>query len=302
MKICPVIVTMLFFASSAFAAETIPAPAAKAASKAEEAKGAKDETVIDHPGYRTTVVGEKDVRESDTFGTYKQPVWTATRRFTTTRVYVLPSGIATFEYWLTTSGAMEGDSQPAFESQVEVEIGLGRRLQLDLYLIFGQDGYAAPLGMTKEAIELRYAFADWGALWGNPTVYLEWIRQNAGPQKGEVKLLLGDQITPQWFWGFNLVFERELGGKTENEYAASAGISRVIIENRVSLGLEAKVALADEQGGRFDFVEKKLLVGPSLQLKPVRGVHIDLVPMAGALIEEETEPYYTIYFIIGKDL
>ncbi|MBI5527315.1 MAG: hypothetical protein HY897_13350 [Deltaproteobacteria bacterium] len=280
-------------------AETIPAPASKAASKSSEAAEAAGG---EESGFRTTVIGQKEIRETDPVGSYGQPVWTAKRRFPTTRVYVIPDGAVTIEYWLTTSGAMDGDSQPSYESQFEFELGLGKRLQFDLYFVFGQDGYAAPLALTKEKIELRYALADWGSLWGNPAIYLEWIRRHEKPQKGEVKLLLGDEITPVWFWGFNIVFEREFGGESANEYALSAGLSRVVVQNRVNIGVEVKVVAEDVSGARFDFVEKRFLAGPSLQVKPVRGVFVNLVPMAGVVMADETEGIYTVYLIIGKDL
>jgi hypothetical protein len=303
MRIVPIVSTLVLvlfvFPCVAAAAETIPAPGAKAASNAAEAK---DEVAGEHIGYRTTVVGEKDVRESDPVGSYNQPVWTTARRFPTTRVYVIPAGGAAIEYWFITEGGITSGSQPSYESRLELEIGLGKRLQFDAYLIFGQSGYAAPLSLAAEELELRYAFADWGVLWGNPTLFLEWIRQNAGPQKLEGKLLLGGDMTNQWFWGVNLVYERAMGGDSEGEYGISAGVSRVLVENSVSIGLEVKAAFADVQGARFDFVEKKFLAGPSLQWKPIRGVHIDLVPMAGVKIEDETDPFYTVYFIIGKDL
>ena len=291
--------TFLFIAAHAFAADTISAPAAKAASKAEEAK---DEAVGEHPGYRTTVVGEKDVRETDTVGTYGQPVWTAKRRFTTTRVYVMPAGEMEIEYWLTTEGAIRGDSQPSYESQIEFEIGLGHRMQLDSYLCFVQEGYAAPIALSELRLEFRYAFADWGKLFGNPTIYLEWFRQNAGPQGLETKILVGDQISPRWFWGANIVFERAFGGEDTDRYGATAGISYVIIDNRLLLGVEAEVEAVDVKGSRFDFEEKHVVAGPSLQIKPVKGVHIDFVPMAGVRAEKETDPFYKVYFIIGKEL
>lgn len=295
---CASVVACVVNADNAFASDTVPAPASKAAAIAAE----PGDDLLDQPHFKTTVIGHKDIKESDPTGSYGQPVWTAKRRFPTTRVYVVPAGDMAIEYWLTTDGKLSGDSQPSYEQRLELEFGLGKRLQLDLYLIWGQDGAAGPINVTEQSIELRYALAGWGRLWGNPTLYLEWIRQNAGPQKMEGKILLGDQITAQWFWGLNLVYERTMGGDGGGEYALSAGVSRVVVENRVSLGIEVKAALADVQGARFDFVEKKLIAGPSLQIKPVPGVHIDLAPMAGVLVEAETGAIYAIYFIIGKDL
>jgi len=49
-----------------------------------------------------TVEGERvpELFEEQRIGSYQQPRWTATRRFPTTRVYVVPEGKVEFEYWL----------------------------------------------------------------------------------------------------------------------------------------------------------------------------------------------------------
>jgi hypothetical protein len=247
-----------------------------------------------------TVLGQRIVRESEIVGSYGQPFWTASRRFPSTRVYVVPAGAVTFEYWVRADGLLKSGDRAKFRNLYELELGLGHRLQLDLYLETRQSSGYEPIAIKKEKIELRWALADWGVIPGNPTLYLEWIRASGDPQAIEAKILLGDSITPRLFWGFNLVYERELGGESESEYAASFGVAYALIDGVLSVGLEGLVELVDVSGKRFDFVEKVFLAGPSIQWRPVSGVHIDVLAMAGAAIEEETEPAYRVFFIVGK--
>jgi hypothetical protein len=57
-------------------------------------------------------------------------------------------------------------------------MGLGHRLQLDLYLQTEQAGHQAPLEIGAEKVELRWALADWGVIPLNPTLYAEFVRNN----------------------------------------------------------------------------------------------------------------------------
>ncbi len=257
--------------------------------------------------YETTVIESKRLKDSDKVGSYNQPVWTTKRRFPTTRVYVLPENRVQFEYWLLMEGNLGGDSDPKYTGIYEIEFGLGQRLMGDFYLKTIQNGSSSPIDILSQSIELRYAFFDWGRVFGNPTVYMEWIRQSDKPQKGEVKILLGDEINSRLFWGLNIAFEREFGSKTANEYGLSGGIAYSIIDGYLSTGIEMKVAAEDEQGSRFDFLEKKFLIGPSLLYKPIPVVNLILTPLFGVKMEkengeEESKGIYAIYYILGVDL
>ena len=85
---------------------------------------------------------------------------------------------------------------------------------------------------------VRYAFSDWGVIPLNPTLYAEYTVSNKAynADKVEVKLLLGDSITPRIHWGWNLVYERELGQYETIEYSTAAGISYTVIDNKFSVG------------------------------------------------------------------
>ena len=52
----------------------------------------------------------------------------------------------------------------------EVEIGLPYRMQLDLYNDIEGDEKGR-FHYQSFNVELRYALADWGKIWGNPTFY-----------------------------------------------------------------------------------------------------------------------------------
>lgn len=264
----------------------------------------KDETKDD---YETKVIEQKRMKDSEKVGSYNQPVWTTKRRFPTTRVYVLPENKVEVEYWLLMEGNLEDNTDPKYTGIYEIEYGLGHRFHSDFYLKTVQNGSNAPIEILSQSIELRYAFFDWGKVFANPTLYLEWIRQSNKPQKGEIKLLLGDEINDRLFWGANLIFERELGGKTPNEYGVSGGLAYSVVDGYLSMGLEMKITAEDEQGNRFDFLEKKFLIGPSVLYKPVPAVNLILTPLFGLKIEnedgeKESEGIYALYFIVGVDL
>lgn len=246
----------------AFAGEPLPS-AAQAASQ---------NTASGPATGNTTVIGKRDEKETDAVGEYQQPKWTDRRRFPGVRLYVAPAGAATFEFW--SEGKVTSDGEPSrLRTMYEVSFGLGHRLQVDLYLRTQSDG-ADVLRVESERLELRWALADWGVLWGNPTLYLEYIRQTEGPHKAEVKLLLGGALGPGLFWGLNLFFERELWGNQGHEYGLVAGLAWSLIDSRLSVGAETRLELVDGRAARFSPLEVEWLVGPSLSYRPIPQAHV----------------------------
>jgi len=222
------------------------------------------------------------LREEERIGAYKQPRWTANRVFPTTRTYVVPAGTLSFEYWNRFNTPTAGMDYRRVRAYYEVEIGLGHRMQLDIYLITQQQDYKGPSTIKKESIELRYALADWGQLPGNPTVYLEWSRQNGGPDALEGKLLLAGQIAPGWHAGGNLVVERALGDEFGHEYQISGGLSHTLIDEKLGFGLEGRIEFHDKKGSRFkEFYDTAFLFGPSLNWHPVNNMRLLWVVLAG---------------------
>lgn|GEM_PF-609434 len=230
-------------------------------------------------GETVTVVGQAPLREEELIGPYQQPRWTARRRFGETRVFVIPEGDVEFEYWLVPELQRHGE-ETGIEQQFELEMGLPRRFQVDLYAVTHKEGNTGSLALDQTKLEVRWALANWGRLWGNPALYLEWIAIDSAPDHLEGKLLLGDQISPRLHWGANLVFEHEMGGQRTNTRELTAGLSYTVRDEKFSVGPELKLAWEDTKSNRGDYVREELL-GPSFQFRPLPQAHMDIVLLAG---------------------
>ncbi|HEX7878752.1 MAG TPA: hypothetical protein VF720_05050 [Candidatus Eisenbacteria bacterium] len=219
------------------------------------------------------------LREEQRIGPYRQPRWTATRRFTTTRTYVIPPGKAEFEFWVRPT--FKNDGTVEMRSLWELEFGLPHRFQLDLYLRTDQvlDPGGEPASHGQQ-IEVRWALADWGKIWGNPTLYLEWVNLYDSPDKIEPKLLLGGQLAEGWQAGANLVGEFEMGGEREYEYEFTGGLGHPIIDSQFSIGLETRLAWADVASDRGNF-SQNFRLGPSIQFRPLNRMTINVAALAG---------------------
>ena len=160
----------------------------------------------------TVVIGKRlpRLREEDRVGDYGQPRWTAHRRFPSTRVHVVPPGKVELEHW-TRVQSPAGGGPSKVETEYEIEFGLPGRFQIDLYAVTDKTGSEGTLAWAEQKFEVRYALADWGELWGNPTLNLEWVERNAEPDVVEGKLLLGGELCEAWHWGSNLVLGQGLG-------------------------------------------------------------------------------------------
>lgn len=235
------------------------------------------------------IVTASALQEEAPTGTYGQPGWTGQRRFSTTRVYIQKDpwemGI---EEWYRVRTYDGGRVTQRF--QQEFEIGLPYRMQLDLYEKLIHDNQIGDWKHDEFAVELRYAFADWGVLWGNPTVYCEYAFTSDGPDVLETKLLLGDDYHG-WHWGVNFINEHELWGAETNEWAISAGLSRTIIDSKLSLGIEGKWSHADHE-------KSEAIFGPSIQWLPTEKTHLDLVVMGGLT---DSSPTAECWLIFGFD-
>jgi hypothetical protein len=239
------------------------------------------------------VVGQRPgLREEDLVGTYAQPLWTADRRFAETRIYVRPEGSLQFEAWFIPTVNRKGAS--VFQTQYELEFGLPHRFQLDLYLNPTYTGSGGPT-FINQAFELRYALADWGKIWGNPTLYAEYTRQDQGPDQLESKLLLGDELVPRWHWGADLTYQYDFGGSFTNTYETTGGLSYTLIDSRIDLGVEAKLQLFDVRRHRGHLTDNTF-IGPSIQFRPMPRMHIDIVPLIGITHES---PAVQAYFVVG---
>jgi hypothetical protein len=233
------------------------------------------------------------LREEDRVGSYGQPRWTASRRFPTTRIYVVPEGQVEFEYWTRVETPRKGPS--TVQTMYEAEFGFPHRVQLDLYWVNEKTGGTGALDLVEQKVEVRYALADWGEIWGNPTLYEEYVSVSNGSDVVESKLLFGDEITTGWHWGTNLVWEREITGSLSNTFEVTGGVSHTLQDEKLSLGVEAKVEYENDHADRSTY-DKGLEVGPSLQWRPFPAMHVDIAPLIGIGNESRQSD---LYFVLG---
>ncbi len=257
-------------------------PTINPAEQGRETREAASQPANKHPAPfelpAVTVVGEQPgaLREEDRVGGYSQPRWTVDRRFPGVRTYVVPENSFTFEYWTRADIPRRGPTE--IQHLFEAEIGLPYRFQLDLYgIVRSEDNNE---NFFDNQIELRYAFADWGKIWGNPTLYLEYANRDQAADKVEMKLLLAGELAPGWHWGQNILFEAEVGGDREYEYGWTGGISYTVIDEKLSVGLEAQFSLFDVKGDRGTYRDETF-IGPSVQYRPTPRIHLDVAPLIG---------------------
>lgn len=229
-----------------------------------------------------TVEGKAPLFEEDLIGDYGQPRWTAHRRFGETRVYVIPAGMVEFEYWLRPTIGKNG-APSKIRSMYEAEFGLPGRFQLDLYAVGNKDGKDGAFAIDSQKVELRYALADWGKIWGNPTLYGEWTQESGGNDFAEGKLLLGGHIVSGWHWGSNFVWEQQVGGASERSLEWTTGWSYSARDAKVGVGIETQLAFESEveHGGRRGDSSTALLAGPSFQFRFLPQMHLDIAPLFG---------------------
>lgn len=174
-------------------------------------------------------------------GEYNQPLWSTIRMFPSTRVYVMnPPGTGMYEKWFDIRDRRNGPAQVRMRD--EFTFGLGKRLQVDLYSHTVYDGEAGNKTFAWRGFswELRYALADWGKIWGNPTLYFEHKLLN-GNMGIEPKLLLGDNLGTNGIWGLNLIYEGNIAPtreEQEREYAGTASYG-YILNNDLTVGASA---------------------------------------------------------------
>ena len=294
--------SMLAFGSVANAQGTIANPAAEAAQQAAKAAGTDVSSDADRKGRQTTydmkpitIVGQPlpTFKEDELIGDWAQPRWTAQRLFSGTRIYVIPNGTVNFEQWLRFEVPKHG-GPTVLKAQSELEFGLPNRFQIDLYLNTTHEiGTDAPAS-TGVSAEVRWALADWGKIWGNPTLYLEYTSNSGEPDELEGKLLLGDTLVPGWHWGVNLSVEQQLSGARATETMFTGGISYSLIDTVFDVGIETRLARTNVAGSRSQY-ENDYQIGPTFRWSPTKQMHLDIAPLFGLTSESAKVNAYLIF-------
>src|SRR5262245_31643755 len=192
-----------------------------------------------------TVTAPPILREETLVGPNQQPEWTTRRRFSQTRIYVLPPWqLAAYTTWRIQK--LRTDEEEDEESKGDVNVGnlLAQEIELGLPYRFQVEYQAEGSNDTGEwefrdqSIEVRWALADWDRIPLNPTVFGEWKFRNAEADSFETKLLLGGDIVPRWHGGMNIFFEQQVGDQREQEIAGTGALSYTLLDELLSVGIE----------------------------------------------------------------
>jgi len=237
------------------------------------------------------VVEDYAFSEERPVGEFGQPQWVKQRRFSTTRVHLQKDAWEIgVEEWYRVRTYDGG--RVTQRSQTEIEMGLPYRMQLDIYEKAIHDNEDDKGWQQDEvAVELRYAFANWGAIPLNPALYFEYAFAHEGSDVLETKLLFGDDFRKGWHWGVNLIHETQAWGERTDEFAISGGISKTLIDNCFSVGVEGKWSHVTDE-------KSEAIFGPSVQWRPTANTHLDLVAMGGLT---DSSPNTECWLIFGFD-
>ena len=227
------------------------------------------------------VIVTGNVIEETLFGPNQQPEWTAHRRFTNARVYVLPAWQVETE--LSWEGKFLRGERPLNKLTQEIEIGLPYRLQADYETAEGnflsEDEPLNHWRYASSSLELRWALAEWGTIPLNPTIKGEWKFNNGMADAYEFSLSVGGGIVPRWHWAGEIFYEQQVGDDREREYAGSLAVSYSVIDEKLGVGLESKLTDMGDKGQHNP--ELSLVVGPSVQWRPTPRTHLDIAPLFG---------------------
>lgn len=214
--------------------------------------------------------GGDDRGEPDDATPGNSPAATQDRTFPGTRFWKLDKGRQEFEIWWRFRDPRGADNQYNIV-QLEYEIGITDRIQLDIYENLTDKGGS----WTREGtqIEARIAVDPvFGRTPLNPVVYLEWHPLHLGPTRAEGRLLLGELVGDKLLTAFNLFYEQNVTKDAENTFVPNpeggftAAASYAVKGQQLRVGAEVKFALEKELWAD-DRWEKQLLVGPNLSTR-----------------------------------
>ena len=236
--------------------------------------------------------------EETPVGVTQRPEWTSARRFPGTRVYLQqePWEVGLESWWRFKN---HRDGTITHRLLEEVEIGLPCRMQLDLYNDIEGDQHGRFHDQSFN-VELRWALADWGKIWGNPTLYAEYkfADRDWGLDVYEMKVLLGDQFAKRFHWGVNFVWEAETGADREQEFQITGGLSYSLVENRIGIGVECLYDHDTLKTTRGHAAEQ-FNIGPSVQFRLTERLHVDLSCMFGVNRDSDRQIGFVV---IGYEL
>src|SRR6185437_6194544 len=112
--------------------------------------------------------------------------------FPVARTYVAPASTLVLTFDTDAQFGIDDSTYSAEVTRYGAWFGLGHRLALEAAMHVTAVGVTAPLLITQEGLALRWAWAEWGRLFGNPALAFSYQGNNAAPPTGAFQLTLGD--------------------------------------------------------------------------------------------------------------
>ena len=221
------------------------------------------------------------------------PAFSRSRFSNLTNAYVLPPG-AIYAGLIYQGDALHFNRPDHMFTQ-EIEVGLPYRFGVAV-----ENSVETFRGVSQDrtfSIEARYAFADWGKIPLNPTIFVEYkfglgnILHDEGPPadlaKGEaqafidmhrplpdayeIRLLLAEDISDKLEWAVNCFFEQEVGGDLGREYGFAQSLMMPIFSRTSETNVRpGEKAVAESKTTRSEWL--KIGVETQLTLFTDKGI------------------------------
>lgn len=275
-------------------------------------------------GTTTTTTEERIIVLGDDIGSaYGAPgAFSRTRFAPLTTAYVLPPW--NFYFGSIYEGDAFREGLPLNKFTEEMELGLPHRFGVATEL--GFERFNGGGGPSAISVEARYAFADWGKIPLNPTLFAEYkfgvgtIRREEGPppadeeeeeeEEGgapqrpdayEFRLLLADEFCQRYEWAMNLFFEMEPTGDRGREWGVAQSIVTPILlpREQLKVGLEMEYKNFTVKDTRGD-PENSFVIGPTVSYRTSKSTRLDFSALAGVNDESPAVQVFAVFsWILG---
>lgn len=232
-----------------------------------------------------------------------------------TTSYVLPPW--TFYFGTIYEGDAFRHGPPDHLFTEEIELGLPHRFGVATEMSF--ERFNGGGGSSNISVEGRYAFADWGKIPLNPTIFAEYkfgigtIRHEEGPppppeekeeEEGpprkpdayEFRLLLADEFFQRFEWSTNLFFEKENTGDRGREWGAAQSIVTPVLlpREQLKVGLEMEYKNFTVKDTRGD-PQHSFVIGPTVAFRTTKSTRLDFSALAGCTDDSPRVQVFAVF-------
>ena len=235
---------------------------------------------------------------------YGAPVSFSQSRFSPiTNAYVLPPGAIYAS--LIYEDAVVHFRRPDHDFTEEIEVGLPYRINIATEADI--EHYGDETQVRSFSIEARYAFADWGKIPLNPTIFAEYkfgggrILHDEGPPTPahkfgpggfdtsmdmpdayELRLLLSEDFFDRVEWAVNAFFEQETSGDRGREWGIAQSVVTPLwlAHEEFKAGTEFLFRSFTDKGIRGK-PYNSFVIGPTVAWRPSRDTRLDISPLFG---------------------